>query len=44
MEVVEEELSFLSVDDIDDDDKYEIVLVVSSDDNKIRIDYVLDGE
>lgn len=44
MEVVEDELSFLSVDDIDDDDKYEIVLVVSSDDNKIGIDYVLDGE
>lgn len=41
MEVVEEELSFFSVDDIDDD-KYKIVLIVSSDDIKNRINDVLD--
>lgn len=40
MEVIEEELSIFCVDDIDDDDKYEIVLIVSSDDKKM--DDVLD--
>lgn len=44
MEVYEEELSFLSVDDIDDDEKYKMVLIVSSDDNENRIDDVLDGK
>lgn len=44
MEIIEEELSFLSGDDIDDDDKYKIVLIVSSDDIKNRIDDVLDVE